>query len=798
MTSPPIAVAGLPGWILTLLQPGLRLMQRFTMGHKIIACCALALLPLGALSGWTAWQQWQRLQETRLELRGSAQLRLLAEVGRLARELRLTSQLAEAGLPAGPGQAQAQRERLAAAIEAATRQLDRDADALLQTRWQAWAAGWRGAATGSPSTPAPWSGEASSLQALEALLLLVGERSRLLLDPEGGPYFLMDLAVQHLPPWIESIAQAGGLGAVLLAAPDGAVAAPATLQARRELLAWHSEAIARRTQALQRFGEAEPPGWQAAAQLARRLGERLPTDSGESSGAEQARAHAAFAQQVLHAAGQMESSVLGRLETLLQQRAEQLTRWLAAQLLLGLGVGAAMLYLGLCLYLAFGSGLRQLRRAVQAVAAGDLTYVGRIDTDRELDAIQQALSGMSRQLSGTVAGIRSTAARLAMSGERLSGDTTALAQRTESQAGALAQTSRAVRQVSDSVAHTARHAHAVSERAGQACAVSDEGRRSMREAVMTMQEIEASARRTGEIVDLIEDIAFQTNMLALNASVEAAKAGESGRGFSVVAEEVRKLAQRSSQAAQEVGQLLETSARQIGEGVNRIGSVDLTLGDIAQGIREVTGTLQQIADAASSQSTALDELTRTVASLDEITRENAAMVRESHHATEALMEHARSLTQGVRSIRLWQGSSDEARDLVDRAAALIASQGLEASLQALHDPQGEFRDRDLYLFGLSRDGHYRIFGLDRSRVGQPVPPIATRNGDLLDAAAWQVAQAGGGWVDYQISHPQTLELEDKASYVRQVDENLVIGCGVYRRQGVLDGSTARRTEPALR
>lgn len=790
MRHTPTALPGLPAWTLRLLRPGLQLMRRFTMGSKIIACCALALLPLCGLTGWASWQQWQRLDETRRELRGSAQLRLLAEVGRLAREQRLLGELAQAGLPVVAGQAQDQRTRLSAAIDAVTRRFEADGDALLQAQWQSWSSAWRG------TTGYPWSQEAASLDRLEALVLLVGERSRLLLEPDGAPYFLMDLAVQHLPPWVESIAQAGGLGATLLATPNAETADPATLQALRQLLAWRAEAIARRTQALQRFGEDEPPGWTAARELARHLAERLPTQPIVEAAPEKARAHAAFAQQVLHATGQLEASVLSRLDALLLQRAERLTQVLLLQGLLCLGVGAAMLYLGLCLYLAFGHGLRQLRQSVQAVAAGDLTHMSRIDSDRELDAIQQALGGMSRQLSGTVAGIRSTATRLGMSGERLSTDTTALAQRTESQATALAQTSLAVRQVSDSVAHTARHAHAVSERAGQACLIADEGRRSMREAVMAMQEIEASARRTGEIVDLIEDIAFQTNMLALNASVEAAKAGERGRGFSVVAEEVRKLAQRSSQAAQEVGQLLETSARQIGEGANRIGSVDLTLADIAQGIREVSGTLQQIADAASGQSTALGELTLTVASLDEITRENAAMVRASHQATEALMDHAGSLTQGVRSIRLWQGSSDEAHDLVDRAAALIASQGLAASLEALHDPQGEFRDRDLYLFGLSRDGHYRIFGLDRSRVGQPVPPIATRSGDLLDAMAWQVAQAGGGWVDYQISHPQTLELEDKASYVRQVDDDLVIGCGVYRRQGVLDGAGTRRTEAA--
>jgi len=428
---------------------------------------------------------------------------------------------------------------------------------------------------------------------------------------------------------------------------------------------------------------------------------------------------------------------------------------------------------------------------VQAVSQGDLTYRCGTGGELELAGIGTALTEMSRRLSGTVSEVRSTATRLSTASLQLSTDATALAQRTESQAVSLSQTAASVRHLNATVEDTARRARAVTQRAEQARSVADEGRQSMREVVSTMQAIEDGARRTHEIVGVIEDIAFQTNMLSLNASVEAAKAGESGKGFAVVADEVRKLAQRSSQAAQEVSTLLEDSSRQIGEGATRIAAMDLTLGDITTGVREVAETLSVIADAAGRQSQSIGELTSTIGDLNGITRDNAAMVRASHQATQSLMGQADDLNLAVREIRLWQGSSDEALALVHQAAELIRELGLEAAQPILHSRDGGFRDRDLYIFAFDRQGIYRVCGTDPSLVGQTCPPIPTRGGPLLSAAAWQIAEGGGGWVEYQISHPLTLEVVDKASYVLPAGDDLAVGCGVYRSLGIVENSVAR-------
>lgn len=768
-------------------------MQRFTMGAKIIACCALALVPLFGLTGWATWLEWQTLTATQQELAGTRQLRALDTVVRLARIHRGQARQTLIALPGAAERLRATRAALEQALSDADPSLADAGDALLRQRWQvARDESRRLARLDANRLPgAFWETETTQIERLTDLVQLVGERSGLLLDPQNGPFFLIDLSVQHFGAWAESIARLGEIGSAGIAQGSWIDEDLRLLHAHAQQVRWRNHAIAQHLEAVQRAGGAIPAHWNGARALADKLAQQAENAAVTVTDPATATAHAALGEQALDAARRLSSEVLAQLDSLLEQRLTDHWHVIALQATVCSGVGLAMLYLGLCLYIGFGGGLKSLQSTVKAVTEGDLTHTGQVEGDPELNQIQQQLSQMSRQLSSTVADIRSTAARLAMSGEQISGDATALAQRTESQATALAQTAASVRHVSDTVDHTARSAHAVTLRAEQASTVADEGRRSMSEAVEAMRVIETSARRTGEIVGVIEDIAFQTNMLALNASVEAAKAGEAGRGFSVVAEEVRKLAQRSSQAAQEVGELLESSARQIGEGMTRITAVDLTLGDIAHGIRDVAGTLQTITEAATSQSAALGELTRTVLALDGITRENADMVRASHTTTQALMDHATSLTDAVKAIRLWQGSSDEARALVDRAVELIRQQGLAVALPTLHDPNGPFIDRDLYLFAISRDGIYRVSGSDPGLVGQPLAPIATKDGDLLSAAAWRIGSAGGGWVEYQISNPLTLEMEDKASYIRLADDNLVVGCGVYKRQGVIAGRVRR-------
>jgi methyl-accepting chemotaxis protein len=485
------------------------------------------------------------------------------------------------------------------------------------------------------------------------------------------------------------------------------------------------------------------------------------------------------------------------LAEVLGQRVGRLRLLLAVLAGVALLLCGVLVYAGLCLYLSFTRGLATLGLNVAAVARGDLTFHQRLQGRDELAAIGRDLGAMSHSLSGMVSDIRSNASHVALSGEQLAAGNTALAQRTSSQTSSLEQTALSLRQISATVEDTALAAREVTERADQLRAVADAGCSTMKSSVAAMDAIAASSRRMGEVVALIEDVAFQTNMLALNASVEAARAGEAGRGFAVVADEVRKLAHRCAQAAGEISQLIEDTTEQVGAGVDYIASVDLTLGEIVGGIRDVADKITQIAQASSEQSANLIAVSHAIGDLDDITRRNASMVTASNDATSDLIKRAGSLQQAVNGIRLWQGSVDEAHALVDRATDLITSQGLAGATAQIHDPDGAFIDRDLYVFGIDRAGTYRLMGADPARVGQLAPLVPAGRDQLLVEALWQAADAGGGWVDYQLSHPETLEMVDKSSYARAVDADLLVACGVYKhaRQG---GAGAPRDARSLR
>jgi methyl-accepting chemotaxis protein len=172
------------------------------------------------------------------------------------------------------------------------------------------------------------------------------------------------------------------------------------------------------------------------------------------------------------------------------------------------------------------------------------------------------------------------------------------------------------------------------------------------EVVAVMQQIESSSRRINDIIGVIDGIAFQTNILALNAAVEAARAGEQGRGFSVVAGEVRLLAQRAASAAKEIRTLIGASVERVANGAALAHDAGRTMDDVVRAVKRVTDIIGEISAASDEQSAGIDEIGRAVMQMDSGTQQNAALVEQAAAAANALDEQAQALKSLVGRFRI--------------------------------------------------------------------------------------------------------------------------------------------------
>ncbi|MET3713740.1 methyl-accepting chemotaxis protein [Sphingomonas trueperi] len=300
-----------------------------------------------------------------------------------------------------------------------------------------------------------------------------------------------------------------------------------------------------------------------------------------------------------------------------------------------------------------------LQDRLTRLAGGDLTATIDAHFSPEYDALKQNFNAAVDALRDLIAAVMDSAETISTGSAEIAQASEDLARRTEGAAASLEETSAAVTEMNSRIKATAASATQTVTRATAAIQVVGSGRSVADEAMQAMSRVSESAKGIDTVIEGLDKIAFQTRVLAMNAAVEAGRAGEAGRGFAVVADLVSALAMRAEEEAGRARDQLTATQTDINAAVDMVRRVDGALGDIVSDVNQVHGLLETMATDNQAQATTVTQVSTAVNSIDQMTQQNAAMVEQTSAAARNLNSEVSSLRERASRFQTGSGGNQQ-------------------------------------------------------------------------------------------------------------------------------------------
>ena len=506
----------------------------------------------------------------------------------------------------------------------------------------------------------------------------VADTSGLILDPALDSYYMMDLVVIQMPILTEGMGQSRALGAGVAARGEMDNESWAQLairmdriRAAEKAMNSHNKVIFSENPALKMAMEKQSKEASAAvADFADLITKQVLESSIITITTEEIFASSTKA---INGVFDYYDLIVPELDQLFLQRMEEGRNTELMTLAAFLVVISLIVYLFASFYRAVMNSINAIAQSSHQLAEGDLTARVSLSARDEMSAIANSFNDMSESFRNMVSQVLSSSTQVATAAEELSAITRDTTDGISRQQVETDQVATAINEMSATVQEVASSAQSASSASHDAANEAHGGERVVNNTIEqinalaegisgatgTIHTLEADSENIGTVIDVIRGIAEQTNLLALNAAIEAARAGEQGRGFAVVADEVRNLASKTQSSTQEIQDMIEklqAAARQAVEEMNQSSELAsqgveaaAEAGSALQRINAAVNTISDmnthIASAAEEQSAVAEEINRSISNISQISESNSSGASQTSSASHELAELANSLQQ---------------------------------------------------------------------------------------------------------------------------------------------------------